>query len=91
MSVLTCSAHLWEFDVVTGQGVNPEGVALTNYPVKTEDDSIWVAVPEKSESKSQNQGQGDNETTGEIIFNEDNQERTSKSSLANHIYASRCV
>lgn len=43
--ILTCSAHLWQFDVVSGEGVNPEGVALTAYPVKTENDAVWVALP----------------------------------------------
>ncbi len=43
--VLTCSAHLWEFDVVTGEGVNPTGTSLINYELKTEDDVIWVAFP----------------------------------------------
>lgn len=45
--ILTCSAHLWEFDVVSGEGVNPEGVSLCAYPVKTEDDAVWVALPTK--------------------------------------------
>lgn len=43
--VLTCSAHLWQFDVVSGDGVNPEGVSLTAYPVKVEDNAVMVALP----------------------------------------------
>ena len=43
--VLTCSAHLWQFDVRTGDGVNPEGVSLTSYPVRVEKDAVLVALP----------------------------------------------
>ncbi len=43
--VLTCSAHLWQFDAVTGEGVNPTGVALEAYPVRTEEDAVLVALP----------------------------------------------
>lgn len=44
--ILTCSAHLWQFNVLSGEGVNPTGTSLTSYPVKTEGDAIWVALPE---------------------------------------------
>ena len=47
--ILTCSAHLWQFDVLSGEGVNPTGTSLISYPVKTEDDAIWVAIPSTSE------------------------------------------
>ena len=40
--ILTCSAHLWQFDVLSGDGVNPVGVALTAYPVKVENDVVMV-------------------------------------------------
>lgn len=43
--VLTCSAHLWQFDVVSGNGVNPEGVSLKSYPVKVDGESVMVAFP----------------------------------------------
>ena len=43
--VLTCSAHLWQFDVLSGEGINPTGTSLINYPAKTEDGAIWVAFP----------------------------------------------
>lgn len=42
--LLTCSAHMWEFDAVTGAGVNPVECALTRYPVKVEDEQILVDV-----------------------------------------------
>ncbi len=43
--VLTCSAHLWQFDVLSGDGINPTGTSLINYPIKIKDDAIWVAIP----------------------------------------------
>jgi toluene monooxygenase system ferredoxin subunit len=42
---LTCSAHLWQFDVNTGEGVNPTGVSLKSYPVKVEDESVLIILP----------------------------------------------
>lgn len=44
--LLTCGAHLWQFDVITGKGVNPDDVELVQYPVKVEDDAIYVDVKE---------------------------------------------
>ena len=44
--ILTCPAHLWEFDVETGEGVNPTGCHLTTYPVKVEGEQIFVALPD---------------------------------------------
>ncbi len=43
--VLTCSAHLWEFDVRTGLSINPKGESLKAYPVKVEGDDVLVAFP----------------------------------------------
>ena len=43
--ILICAAHSWEFDVRTGQGVNPTGVSLTAYPLRVEDESVLVALP----------------------------------------------
>ena len=45
--VLTCAAHLWQFDVLSGKGVNPTGTSLTSYPMKVENDTIWVAFPQQ--------------------------------------------
>jgi len=42
--VLTCAAHLWQFDVTTGKGVNPAGCELSLYPVKIENDEIHIDV-----------------------------------------------
>lgn len=43
--VLTCANHGWEFDVATGQGVDPTGCALVAYPCRVDDDGmVCVAV-----------------------------------------------
>jgi len=42
--VLTCPAHGWQYDLTTGQGVNPESVKLPPYVVKIEGDDILVSV-----------------------------------------------
>lgn len=42
--VLTCPAHLWPFDVITGEGVNPDDAELVPYPVKIENDEIDVGL-----------------------------------------------
>jgi toluene monooxygenase system ferredoxin subunit len=41
---LTCAAHLWQFDASTGAGINPGGCMLKTYPVKIEDDGVFVAI-----------------------------------------------
>jgi toluene monooxygenase system ferredoxin subunit len=45
--VLTCRAHLWQFDVTTGAGVNPANCQLTQYPTKVEGDDVFVDVAGK--------------------------------------------
>jgi toluene monooxygenase system ferredoxin subunit len=40
--ILICPAHSWEFDVTTGEGVNPLGCRLTSYPVQVEADQVFV-------------------------------------------------
>lgn len=43
-NVLTCRAHLWQFDANSGQGVNPVDCALANYPIKIEGDDVYIDV-----------------------------------------------
>lgn len=43
-NVLTCPAHLWQFDVSTGDGVNPTGCRLHGYACKVEEDQVLVDV-----------------------------------------------
>ena len=43
---LTCVTHLWEFNVLTGRGINPESSKLIRFPVRIENGMIYVEVPE---------------------------------------------
>lgn len=40
--VLTCSAHHYQYDARTGQGINPRSICLTTFPVRIEGDEILV-------------------------------------------------
>jgi toluene monooxygenase system ferredoxin subunit len=43
---LTCANHLWVFDALTGEGINPDNAELTPFPVKIDENGmIWVALP----------------------------------------------
>lgn len=43
--VLTCSGHLWEFDLRIGAGVNPANCHLYEYSVRLAGDTVFVSVP----------------------------------------------
>jgi len=43
-SVLTCSAHQYEYDALTGCGINPCTVKLVEFPLRIEDGAICVDV-----------------------------------------------
>jgi len=43
-SVLTCSAHHYEYDALTGCGINPCTVKLVEFPLRIEDGAICVDV-----------------------------------------------
>lgn len=40
--VLTCSAHMWSFDVRTGEGVQGTEADIALYPTKIEDGQVLV-------------------------------------------------
>lgn len=44
--ILVCGGHSWEFDMATGQGINPAGCRLYEFPVRIEDDAVLVGVPQ---------------------------------------------
>jgi toluene monooxygenase system ferredoxin subunit len=42
--ILTCAAHLWQFNLLTGEGVNPKGYQLHRYEVKVENATVSVGI-----------------------------------------------
>lgn len=40
--VLTCRAHLWQFDASTGMGINPSNCRLKRYPVRIAGETVQV-------------------------------------------------
>jgi toluene monooxygenase system ferredoxin subunit len=38
--------HLWEFNALTGHGINPESSKLIRFPVRIENGMICVEIPE---------------------------------------------
>lgn len=42
--VLTCRAHLWQFDSRSGAGLNPDDCRLAIYPVRVEAGKVMVSV-----------------------------------------------
>ena len=51
--VLTCAAHLWEFDASTGEGINPTDSRLCGYEVNVSDGQIFVrrsgSIPDETD------------------------------------------
>jgi toluene monooxygenase system ferredoxin subunit len=43
-ATLQCAAHLWEFDIRTGAGVNPRSCRLRRYPVRIDDGVVMVQI-----------------------------------------------
>ena len=43
--ILTCAAHSWQFDLSTGEGVNPKSCRLDRYDLKIEGAAISVCIP----------------------------------------------
>ena len=44
--VVTCPAHLWQYDVRTGRRHDTDGEALTTYPAQVVGDAVEVTVPD---------------------------------------------
>jgi toluene monooxygenase system ferredoxin subunit len=45
-AALQCAAHLWEFDLRSGEGINPRSCRLRRYPVKVEDGAVLIRLGE---------------------------------------------
>jgi len=43
-STLRCNAHHWDFDVRTGDGINPRKCQLTRHPVQVVDGAVMVQL-----------------------------------------------
>ena len=46
--VLTCRAHEWQFDALTGDGVNPRGISLAPHDVQVSGGMICVRLRSKA-------------------------------------------
>jgi toluene monooxygenase system ferredoxin subunit len=49
--LITCPAHMWEFDARTGAGVNPTTACLAEYPVEDRDGVLYIQTPLTSPRK----------------------------------------
>lgn len=57
--VLTCASHHWQFDAVTGRGINPKNACLSPIAVKVDDGEILVDVGEGQDLSGSQQDQGE--------------------------------
>jgi toluene monooxygenase system ferredoxin subunit len=48
-SVLTCRAHLWQYDARTGRGVNPANACLKPFATKVEGGGVFVDVSDDTQ------------------------------------------
>jgi toluene monooxygenase system ferredoxin subunit len=44
--VLSCYGHLWQFDLKSGDGINPAGPRLYRYPIEETDGAVRVGIPQ---------------------------------------------
>lgn len=42
--VITCAAHGFQYDALTGLGINPKNTRIAAFPVQIEDGHIWVEL-----------------------------------------------
>jgi len=49
---LTCAAHMWQFNLSTGRGVNPQGCHLNRHQSKIQDSTIFVGMVTDSNGES---------------------------------------
>ena len=57
--VITCSAHHYQYDALTGRGVNPKAACLTRFPVRIEGGAIWVDVAAGFRESDRDRERGD--------------------------------
>jgi toluene monooxygenase system ferredoxin subunit len=49
---LRCATHHWEFEVCTGQGINPQNACLQTLPVTVENRDILLDLDEERSTES---------------------------------------
>jgi toluene monooxygenase system ferredoxin subunit len=49
---LRCARHHWEFDVCTGDGINPQNACLKAFPVNIESQNILLDLDEERSTES---------------------------------------
>jgi toluene monooxygenase system ferredoxin subunit len=42
--VLTCRAHMWQFDVCTGRGINPASARLKRFPISVVSGRVLIGL-----------------------------------------------
>ena len=50
--ILTCAAHSWQFNLSTGEGVNPKRCQLHRYQAKVQDETIFVGIASAEHGES---------------------------------------
>jgi len=55
---LTCSAHDWQYDLRTGQGINPCAARLKVIPLRIVDGDVWVDVSTLLDQEASEGGPG---------------------------------
>lgn len=43
-SVLTCQAHHWQFDAISGSGINPRKACLERLHLEIIDGKVWIEI-----------------------------------------------
>ena len=56
---LTCATHLWQFNALTGGGINPANCQLVRFPVRIEHGMIAVEIPVAHPISQQKIAEGD--------------------------------
>lgn len=51
-TTLTCTAHHWTYDTVTGRGINPDSAALVPVPFEIVDGTIWIEDGERADRRA---------------------------------------
>ncbi|TVS86175.1 Rieske 2Fe-2S domain-containing protein [Mycobacterium helveticum] len=45
-ATLECSGHAWQFDMRSGEGINPAGCRLYQFPVEVTDGIVRIGIPQ---------------------------------------------